>query len=441
MKRYKILMVLAALILMMPLQSCLYDQKDLFDESSSARLTDAMDKAQKILMGAENGWLFEIYPESTQGYGGYAFTLKFNKLDVEVRSELGSGVETTYYKMTNDNGPVLIFDTYNNFLHYFSTPSSSSYEAFGGDYEFVVISAEPDLVTLRGPRSGNILYMRPLTEPAEDYLKKVSAVEEDFIMTGVSGVVAGTPVKASIDTDYRQMSFTVGDGAAQGSTSVAYCLTDRGLRLYEPVEAGAVFSELYFPEDGGEGLIIADGPAAGTVLTAEWPEGYRPYKAYEGTYKFTYSKGTFEVQLVPAGDGTTYYMQGVNENYDLVLTYSKGKGTLSLLTQTLTKGGEYVKNGNEYIGMVSWDAAKGYINYGGTIGLVTKWNGDVEHPVYELVDNGVWGTYTVTSYYFYRFSGPSLSSSTRIGALNASAYYPFGQTYQITYITTLEKVD
>lgn len=437
MKKNILFRILALVIFAMPLQSCLYEQKDIFKQSSSVRLTEAMEHAQNILMGSEHGWLFEIYPESTQGYGGFAFTLKFNKMDVEVMSELGTGTKTSYYKMTNDNGPVLIFDTYNDFLHLFSTPSSSAYESFGGDYEYVIVSAEKNLVTLRGPRSGNTLYMTPLAEPAADYLAKVAKVEESFIMTGANGTVGGKNVKVSIDTDYRQLTFKVDEK----TFSVAYTLTDNGLRFYEPVEAGEIFSEFRLTEDGN-GLEIADGPAAGTVLTAEWPEGYRPYKAYEGKYKFNYSKGSFEVSLVPAGDGATYYMQGVNDNYELVLTYSKGKGTLSLLTQTLTKGGEYVKtSNNEYIGMVSWDAAKGYINYGATIGLVTKWNGDEEHPVYELVDNAVWGTYTVTSYYFYRFSGPSLSSSTRIGALNVSAYYPFSQTYQITYITTLEKID
>ncbi len=439
--RRKIFTTLALAISLFSMQSCLFNQEDIFDQSSSERLSAAKDEARKILMDAEYGWLLEMFPQSEQEHGGFAYTLKFGELEVEVQTERMSGNYTSLYKMTDDNGPALLFDTYNKAIHEFSTPSGSSdsYEAMHGEFEFVIVKATPELITLRGPRTGNIMYMRPLQEPAESYLAKIDEVASNFMMTSIEGKMGDTDVKAKIDTDNRHFTFNV-DGK---SNTVAYAITDTGLRFYEPVTVGSTVFETFDLTDGGKSLTISDGAANGTSFAAVFPEGYRMYADYAGNYMFKYSKGEFPVTLVPAGDGKTYRMQGVNENYEFVLTYSKGTGTLSLLTQILTLGGEYVKDGKNYIALMSWDSVKGYVNYSSKIGLVTKWNGDEAHPVYNLVDNGEWGTYSVCSFTCYSMSSTTLSSSYKVGNLTSTAYFAFtgAGKHQITNVVSLTKVD
>ena len=439
--RRKIFTTLALAISLFSMQSCLFNQEDIFDQSSSERLSAAKDNARKILMDAEYGWLFEMFPEKTQEHGGFAYTLKFSELEVEVRTERMSGVYTSLYKMIDDNGPTLVFDSYNKAIHEFSTPSGSSdsYEAMHGEFEFVIVDATPELITLRGPRTGNTMYMRPLQEPAESYLAKIDEMASSFMMTSIEGKLGDNDIKAKINTDTRHFTFTV-DGK---SKTLAYALTDKGLRFYQPVKLGDTEFETFELTDGGKSLTISDGAASGTSFAAVFPEGYRMYADYAGNYMFKYSKGEFPVTLVPAGDGKSYRMQGVNENYELVLNYSKGTGTLSLCTQILTMGGEYVKDGKNYIAAIAWDSVKGYINYSTKIGLVTKWNGDEAHPVYNLIDNGEWGTYTVGAFSFKSMSSTTLSSSYNLGNLASTAYFPFtgAGKHQVSGIATLTKVD
>ena len=63
--------VVAALVMLvgtLGLQSCLKEQADVFDKSSSLREEEYMDKAQATLINAPYGWAFDIYPKSDQSY-------------------------------------------------------------------------------------------------------------------------------------------------------------------------------------------------------------------------------------------------------------------------------------------------------------------------------------------------------------------------------------
>ena len=81
--------VLSFLLMMLPallLTSCLKDQDDLFSESASHRVANYLDKAKKVLLSSENGWVLDYFPHSEQAYGGYSYTLKFDDQYVTVCS-------------------------------------------------------------------------------------------------------------------------------------------------------------------------------------------------------------------------------------------------------------------------------------------------------------------------------------------------------------------
>ena len=141
--------ILSILLMMLPavlLTSCLKDQEDLFSDSASQRVANYLDKAKKVLISAENGWVLDYFPHSEQAFGGYSYTLKFDEKNVTACFELADEVTesiTSTYLLDNEDGPCISFDTYNNYLHFFATPTGASgpggYEAYGGDYIFIIL--------------------------------------------------------------------------------------------------------------------------------------------------------------------------------------------------------------------------------------------------------------------------------------------------------------
>ena len=135
----KIFAIISMALAVFAAQSCLFEQEDLFEESSSVRTSNLMEKARKALVASEQGWLMELYPESSQKYGGYAFILKFGEdQKVTAYSEIEEGTSTGYFNITAEDGPVLIFDTYNVIMHFFATPNSSRYQAYEGEVEYLI---------------------------------------------------------------------------------------------------------------------------------------------------------------------------------------------------------------------------------------------------------------------------------------------------------------
>ena len=196
MKTKKILLYTLLFLPTLLMQSCLKDQEDVFDEPSSKRMSDFLQAAQDTLVNAPNGWIFDYYPESSQEYGGFTYTIGFTKDEATVRFENGSKSEPSLYKMKEDDGPVLSFDTYNTFLHQFATPSDGKYKGYEGDFEFVIDSVGNGVVKVHGKKTGNVLYLRKLQEPADNYLDKVVDNSNAFIPYP-SSISVGSPVRSS----------------------------------------------------------------------------------------------------------------------------------------------------------------------------------------------------------------------------------------------------
>ena len=191
---------------MFAFQSCLKDQEEIFDKDAALRVQDAMDNADKAFTSAENGWLLEYYPEEAQSYGGCVFTIKFADGKATVSSDLNPGNSCeSLYKMTNDQGPVLTFDTYNDLMHLFATPSAGNYEAYHGDFEFVVDSIGDDAIKVHGKKTGNTFYFRKLETSPEEYINKVLEMEDNFIVSGLEGTVGVKKFLGEFDLDNNQL--------------------------------------------------------------------------------------------------------------------------------------------------------------------------------------------------------------------------------------------
>lgn len=374
MKRNNIFSILAVLALSaLTLTSCLKDEKEVFDESPSTRLQKTLEQTKAILEGQTNGWALYIYPKdpSTEAINmGYIYTVKFHDSQVTARSQrdnAGQKEETSYYKLTNDEGPVLSFDTGNTILHYWSTPggSSSQYQGRGGDYEFNIMEVTNERIVLIGKRYRCTAELVPLQKEASEYIADCLAATQaqDSYFGITSGTVKGI-TEFYVTSSYQviwigyEETTTDEDGnesveAKEVQVPFVY-LPDR-IRLYEPIELGGEkFQEL------------AVDPEAMTAAALDnqnvkfgRPHSYLSPEQIEGNYTLIYNKQsagdtedvrTIDVSLekiVDAeGNVTGFKMNGLNENWAPVFSYDDWWGELDLRIQSL---GRVTTNQNGYV--------------------------------------------------------------------------------------------
>ncbi len=299
MKKKSIFLFLLMALPTLLLTSCLKDQEDKFDEPASIRMNSYLQNAANILKGNANGWVLNYFPHSERIYGGYSYTLKFDGSDVEVRSELDdpSEVYVSKYRLISDDGPVLTFDTYNEAMHYFATPSAGNYQGYGGEFEFIIISATAEEVILKGKKTGNLMYMHPLTTSGEEYLTKVNDVIEEMSFSVYTLSVNGQATDVS--TSNRTMTFSNNDGSETATAS--YYFTDEGMRFYEPVEfMGETISGFDYQSDvvsynsTGNSNVVLNGvvpPVNEVFVTGDWYLAYSKLGEFAQPYWDELKKG------------------------------------------------------------------------------------------------------------------------------------------------------
>ena len=240
MKANKLFIYLLLALPALFLQSCQTEEENVFDKSYAERMDDFLQKAQETLVASQYGWALDYYPKSNQSYGGVAYTIKFTRDNAIVRYENNpdDGEVKSLYKMKEDDGPVLSFDTYNTFLHTYATPKSGEYRGKEGDFEFVIDSIGADRIKIHGKRSLNTMYLNKLSGEASEYIEKVTELTNLFVFSDVALNIGGKPYTLVVtDKNNRQLAIYDGDKIVAES---AYAFTDKGIRLYEPITLNGV---------------------------------------------------------------------------------------------------------------------------------------------------------------------------------------------------------
>ena len=383
------------------ISSCTSEVDDYFDQPASQRLKTAIDHARQVLRSAEHGWEFEYYPGSQLAYGGVVYTVKFDSLTAAVGCSLiPDSTETTYYRLTNDNGPVLTFDTYNSLLHYYATPSGREYEAKGGEFEFVIDSVADDFVALYGKKTGNTMCLRKLKSSPDEYAQKTIRVYDNFV-DSISGFIGTAEFRGKCNPSSRNIKIVSG----RDTFDVVYTYTDRGIRLYRPLLMGGysvqtfdfdIESRRFTCTDAGCEAVGFDG--------TPFPGDFMSFTMYEGDYSLTYdSSSSVDVHLKPNRLEGTYIMQGLSPKYDLVLHYDAQTGDLKLGSQVV---------GSVEGNAVCWSC----VNYTGSSlsnisitdeeQFTIRWNGNRFYPRYTFMPtNGASYNSAVLLYLFYNEAG------------------------------------
>ena len=357
MKRRNIIALLVAAAAFLPLQSCLKEQADVFEKSASERMQERMVAASDILKSASNGWVMLIFPVSPTSYsasepasstmnGGYAYTVKFGENMVTAMSECNYTtkdsvltVAESSYKITNDEGPVLSFDTYNEVLHYWSTPSGSSsyYQGRGGDFEFVIDEATSDHIRMTGKRWKTKVDMYPLPTDAESYIMSILRQKKALSNIPYGVTVGGVKMNGFLyetnGTKGSSRYIRVTPDEESDPIKMAFAILPDRCHFYEPMVIGDYSFQDFTLDPETRELKPIDAPE----IVFSRPFTYLPKDQFVGDYVLTYEKQsegqagkTMNVSIAKDENGNLV-LRGLNEHYEIPLTYDDWKGMAQIV--------------------------------------------------------------------------------------------------------------
>ena len=318
-----------------------------------------LNEYQELLESSENGWIMEYYPDSYLSYGGYVYFLTFNDGEVSVQFQLANDVSVpvnSLYKMTPDDGPVLSFDTYNKYLHYFATPSGSQYQGMRGDTEFKIMGKSDDEseIYLVGRKSGNrcTLTRNDDYDPTE-YLQACNAIRSELnypTISSMSFLVGDSVGEAELDGSmgvnncfyfaYPEDGVIDSEDEVMIEGGFPFCTTPEGIKLYEPIEIdGTEYEFFYF--DGENNRFITDDEfvsvninytsIAQQFIDAEW---YITKSNLSAAAAAAFAEA--EATLSASSDAINYLAIGTglsgSKKYGFEFQCTKGKGTFEFST-------------------------------------------------------------------------------------------------------------
>ena len=228
------LILLAAVGLTMT--SCLMEEKELFDKTPAERMEAYLEGYRDMLASAEGGWLLKYFPDEDQSYGGYSYILQFKRDSVTAYFELAKDLtvaKSSLYKMTPDDGPVITFDTYNEYIHHFATPNISDYQAKHGDYEFRIVGKNDDgsEIYMKGKRTNNDYTLVKFTGNPVEYLSQLLEVENAMAAPAYEMAMNSDTTSCSLSGKIFEYTYNV--YTPEDTTSVSGSNSTLQLRLQE----------------------------------------------------------------------------------------------------------------------------------------------------------------------------------------------------------------
>lgn len=250
----KFLLYIMGVISMLSFQSCLHDDKELFDESAAERLEHATEETKQILESSTSGWAFLYYLGDEYTSGGCTYLVKFKDGKADVALDLvddPTNITHSSYDVVKDQGPVLTFDTYNEWMHYFANPNSDG-TTNGGDFEFSVMKISNDTIDLKGRTTGNKMRLIRLPENTDwsTYFNAIYDFEDnmfDSYRVMEDGVEQGV-----VSFNSRRYSYVASDKSVVRNP---YCVTPNGIAV--PV-AFAADAHNFVQKDGELNLTATD---------------------------------------------------------------------------------------------------------------------------------------------------------------------------------------
>jgi len=405
--------------------SCALEEDPIFDKSATERMNDAMANVRNILVSAQNGWQADYYPYANYAQGGFAMYLDFySDGKVDVMCEVNTNVparqkETSLFNIFADQGPVLSFNTYNKVMHYWSEPiSSSQTTGRAGDYEFIVMSATPDKVVLKGKKRGNrlVLYRNVTAVNRDAYLRAAANLAIDLSPFGIFSLTLNGTKRGEASVSYRNFTnFTYEEDGKEEIKRLSYAFTGDGIRLYEPFTIDGITMERFVWDDATKRLNCVEPAGVTAYFTGALDPNHSLlyYNDYIGTYTMDFATSqaappartrttTITIEAADPAE-RTYYVRGFmypadEENANIIAVYNVQRGTLSMNAQLI-----FVNAANEYVWLTPWTQASN-ISTAAAYGMVSSNHALTPTISFELVNNQAWTAQTIAGFALYRWT-------------------------------------
>lgn len=322
--------------------ACSPEVDDLFDKSSSQRMSEAINNTKDILTTPADGWVMHYY--GSPMYGGYNVLCKFDKNDrVTVASEVAGkdSTFTSHYKIEQSQGVILSFDEYNDIFHYFSDPHNPDKNGLDGkgmlgDLEFRVMKASADSIILKGKKHNSRVVMLPLKK-STNWSNYIDAVQKRFASMKYNiyeVVIKGKSYRAL--RSHHTISFTNPD--SQDETRLNFVVTAKGIKLYNPVTiAGETFSEFIYSDDdkwvdaNNKNVVLKPvvPPITEQFVSANWYFAFSNFSAYGQKYWNMIKPGAASMgeNIISAGLGTELINKNKGPQFGLTFASKGGEGT------------------------------------------------------------------------------------------------------------------
>lgn len=410
--------------------ACTNEVDEAFGQSASERLEQQMVECKQLLISAQYGWMIEYYPDSNQSFGGCTYAARFDAdgnvtVTGEVAAEVGGDVSktiTSHYSINSSSSVVLTFDTYNEYIHYWSDPDDFGGNYYDGDFEFAYVSGDAGQMVFRGIKTGNRIVFTALEEDLVSSMKKISDVQNAIIdklywgYTWNAGAQdaaesADEPQIALYDDDTANILTYYPDGDMNGAyENYPYAFSADGIRLYEPIVIDGVSAQHFRWEN--EMLVATDATDAAGAPTTVTLKGFHSesfvhYDTFLGDYRTSFwvvnnsSFSRIPVTIKEKKRYQSYTLSGLA--FDVELGYSKNSGQLTMLFQHV---GSYQGNPVYFF---PWDSDQGFVALTTAVGFdIVKISEDPAALTLQFFDNGAWGGNTVSGIIFgIRTSGIS----------------------------------
>lgn len=348
----KTFMAIFSMGLALTLQSCLHDNTDLFGKSAAERMEEKVAESKELLESASNGWMMHFYYGENYEGGGFTYLCKFKDGKADVAGDLFvpdlDVVSPEYtarssYDVTEEQGPVLTFNTGNKVMHFLAQPYQDDVDGDQGDYEFIIMKTTPDSIYLKGKKFGNKMVMTRLSDDFNwaSYLTKLREVVKSMPYSYHIQKNGATIGEATFDAQARHATFTIGETV----TEKAFYISETGICFQSPVTLGdATISELTW---NASTLTMTDTENPSIQFVGYKPDNFMNYLDWQGRFvgMLDASQGNVQIlmEVSPASSAENLRVTAPLEfnltmtvsglKYEMYATYNRANGHLSIPIQ------------------------------------------------------------------------------------------------------------
>lgn len=328
----KIGMAVAIAIWLTGLLSC--SKEENIGQRPDERLTEALNQYGTQLTSAPYGWKAHLFPS---GGGGYGFWFVFdanNRVGMlaDISTETGDVLAESSYRLKATLLPSLYFDTY-SYIHWLADPDASVNGGTSGwglysDFEFSILEASADTITLRGNLNDSRLQLiRANEEESQAYqqgqlnvlrtrLSEAFGDSPFYYLEDAAGAVYGL----DLNMDRKTLSFTYEDGGAVQTTTLGFALSGTNEAVLSDVFRAGRMEVDRFRIQQTQGTSYAEAVYGNRVFEL-WPTD-QPLFPFTQLWGQSYETIRVPMEETAVGNGTEFETRRLNflENARPLLT-------------------------------------------------------------------------------------------------------------------------